>query len=1078
MRKVILQAFFLFIVSSLSAQLIRQPITNFSPRDFGQDVSSYTYSIAECDNGLIYVGTAFGVLQYDGVAWRFIPVKVGAAVTSIGVHKGRVYIGCHGDFGYLTPNDSGKFYFKSLASDLPKEDVNFSAVWKVLVLNDTIVFQAEESLFLYHNQSVTIIKPEKSFHQAFVDAGQLYVRERSQGLMVFDGTRFNLVPGGEKFLDYGVFAILPYTQSGQLLITREIGLWIKEGSNYRKVTLSKELDNQLAEAELLGAIVLDDGNYALYSIKGGLYILNQELNLLASYNINNGLPTSEIRGIAQDHYGNIWLATQKGASRLQYTSPFSIFDQSMGLFGNVKDASKINGNYLVGTNEGLFISQKEGLKAFEEITTIKGNVTAMQSTPTGLWIATKEGLWFYNGKFFNQINRVDLSSIAYIPEKKWVVTAGLGGFLIIDELTKSVLLNIRDIRADSYGLAYEFLDYNQVCQIWMGTVSSGVWQFRIKNDHSYSYDFYNFEDGLPLDWVCAYQVGSQVLFATSKGMLRFISPMEIYGLLNDESVDVEDLRGYFDGVDFPKYSFDKAITAFSYSPKTSYIALDYHVNTVSITDSVPSSFGFRTLELGRLNSLRHIDDELLVGGDDGFAIVRQIGKSDREYLAPNLSVRSITLGIDSVVWYGDSPLNGKPFLVPYSLNNIQIDLASTYYDNGAKALYTWRIKGTDSQLMRWSPQSTVTLSNLREGNYEIVVVAKNIYDQTSNELTIVFRVLPPWFRTWWAYTLYVLLALALVYAIIQFNIRRLKEQNRRLEEIVKARTKEVVEQKEQIEHILQDIQASINYAQRIQQALLPSRELIADSFPKHFIIFHPRDVVSGDFYWSTKVDQWVIVTVADCTGHGVPGAFMSMLGISFLNEIVRKKEVVNAAMILDQLREAVIEALKQTGKQNEQKDGMDMCIAAINTETRQCLWAGANNPLYIVRQGVEKLELNDPENSSYRIHSYESCQLTEIRADKMPVAIYTVMDNYTSHELQLQEGDRIYLFTDGYSDQFGGPDHRKFLAKNFRDLIAKTSSLPIDKQGMEIDRTFKTWMISSSRDGEQIDDVTVMGIEL
>ena len=157
---------------------------------------------------------------------------------------------------------------------------------------------------------------------------------------------------------------------------------------------------------------------------------------------------------------------------------------------------------------------------------------------------------------------------------------------------------------------------------------------------------------------------------------------------------------------------------------------------------------------------------------------------------------------------------------------------------------------------------------------------------------------------------------------------------------------------------------------------------------------------------------------------------------------------------------------------------MDMCIAAINTETRQCLWAGANNPLYIVRQGVEKLELNDPENSSYRIHSYESCQLTEIRADKMPVAIYTVMDNYTSHELQLQEGDRIYLFTDGYSDQFGGPDHRKFLAKNFRDLIAKTSSLPIDKQGMEIDRTFKTWMISSSRDGEQIDDVTVMGIEL
>ena len=126
----------------------------------------------------------------------------------------------------------------------------------------------------------------------------------------------------------------------------------------------------------------------------------------------------------------------------------------------------------------------------------------------------------------------------------------------------------------------------------------------------------------------------------------------------------------------------------------------------------------------------------------------------------------------------------------------------------------------------------------------------------------------------------------------------------------------------------------------------------------------------------------------------------------------------------------------------------------------------------------EKLETPNAEDGTYRIHSYDGCELTEIRGDKMPVAIYTVMENYSSHEVQLRKGDRIYLFTDGYSDQFGGPDHRKFLAKNFRDIIAKTSSLPIEKQGMEIDSTFKTWVNSGSKDGEQIDDVTVMGIEL
>ena len=961
-RKAILNIVLLLVAYSLNAQLIRQPITNFSPRDFGQDVSAYTYSIAECDNGQIYVGTAYGVLQYDGVTWRFIPVKVGAAVTSVIAHKGRVYVGCHGDFGYLDPDEAGKFMFKSLASDLPLEDASFSAVWKILVLNDTLVFQAEESLFLYHNEAITIVKPEDSFHLAFVDDGTLYVRERSQGLMFFDGTRFNLLSGGEIFVNHGVFAILPFSSTRQLLVTREKGLWIREGVNYQRAVLSKELEKHLSEAELLGAIILDDANYALYSIKGGLFILDPELNLLANYNINNGLPTSEIRDLAQDHYGNLWLATQKGASRLQYISPFSIFDQSLGLYGNVKAVSKLAGRYVVGTNEGLFISQSQGLKAFEEVSAVRANIAAMQTTPSGLWIVTREGLWFYDGRTFLQINRVDLSSITYIPERNWIVTAGIGGVLIINEATKSVVLNIPDVRADSYGLAYEMVDYNQVCQIWMGTATSGVWQFRINSSSSYNYDYYSFEDGLPLDWVCAYQVGKEVLFATSKGMLQFISPLELYTLLGDESANVEDLRGYFDGVDFPKYSFDKAITAFLYNSSVSYVALDYHVNSVSMNDSVPSSFGFKTLELGRLNALNLVNNELLVGGDEGFAIVRHLGKADRSYLPPDLSIRAITIGIDSVVWYGDIPLEGKPIVIPYSLNNIQIDLASNYFDNGATALYSWRLKGVDNQLLRWTNQSTVTLSNLREGDYELILVAKNIYDQTSNELTLLFKVLPPWYRTWWAYLLYILISILLVYAIIHFNIRRLKEQNRRLEEIVKERTREVVEKKEQIEHILQDIQASINYAQRIQQALLPSRELIAESFPKNFIIFYPRDVVSGDFYWSTRIDEWVIITVADCTGHGVPGAFMSMLGISFLNEIVRKKEVVNAAEILDQLREAVIEALKQTGKQNEQKDGMDMSIAAINTKTRQCIWAGANNPLYIVRQGGEKLETPNAED--------------------------------------------------------------------------------------------------------------------
>jgi len=437
------------------------------------------------------------------------------------------------------------------------------------------------------------------------------------------------------------------------------------------------------------------------------------------------------------------------------------------------------------------------------------------------------------------------------------------------------------------------------------------------------------------------------------------------------------------------------------------------------------------------------------------------------------------MGYDSVIWFGDVPLEEKSFIIPYSSNSLSIDVSSSYHDNGLGAQYSWMLKDVDQGFTRWSPQGKIQLSNLREGDYELIIVAKNIHDELGNEIKLSFRVLPPFYRTLWAFTLYVIIAIILVIFIIQLNIRRLKAQNRRLEEIVKQRTREVVEQKEHIENILEDIRSSINYAQRIQQALLPSREVINDYLPKHFIIFRPRDVVSGDFYWATKVGQWIIVTVVDCTGHGVPGAFMSMLGISFLHEIVRKEEVVNAAMVLNELRKAVIEALKQTGKQNEQKDGMDMSLVAINLEKRKCMWAGANNPLYIIRRNGSAFENEQSlDERKHRFFNYDSCKLYEIKADKMPVAIHTIMDNYTNHEIDLMEGDRLYLFTDGYADQFGGTEYRKFMAKSFKELIAKTSSMPILQQGKQMEKAFNEWITIGGEVVDQIDDVTVMGIEV
>ena len=270
---------------------------------------------------------------------------------------------------------------------------------------------------------------------------------------------------------------------------------------------------------------------------------------------------------------------------------------------------------------------------------------------------------------------------------------------------------------------------------------------------------------------------------------------------------------------------------------------------------------------------------------------------------------------------------------------------------------------------------------------------------------------------------------------------------------IEAQRDLVVLQKDHIQAQKEKITDSIDYARHIQQALLPSSEFAASNLGEHFILFKPKDVVSGDFYWATRVNEYLVVTVADCTGHGVPGAFMSMLGISFLNEIVGKKEVVKASEILDQLRSAVVDALRQRWETGEQKDGMDMALIVINTEKAHLQYAGANNPLYIVTAGKE---------------------LKVVKPDNQTVAINIEMKPFTNHEVELGKGDCIYLTTDGYHDQFGGPNNKKFKGKQLKELLVAIAEKPMGEQRELLNSTFESWKGSC----EQIDDVTILGMRI
>jgi two-component system, sensor histidine kinase LadS len=274
--------------------------------------------------------------------------------------------------------------------------------------------------------------------------------------------------------------------------------------------------------------------------------------------------------------------------------------------------------------------------------------------------------------------------------------------------------------------------------------------------------------------------------------------------------------------------------------------------------------------------------------------------------------------------------------------------------------------------------------------------------------------------------------------------------NRELEDKVRERTQEIRLQKEQIERQNKEIKYSFDYAKRIQSTVLPPVEVFETLFGEHFILLKPRDIVSGDFYWISQKNNKIIITASDCTGHGVPGSLMSMLGITMLHEIVNEKNFIHSDEILNELRTNIARTLKQEGKPGEQKDGMDMALLIYDRARGELEFSGANNPMYIIRDG----------------------KMIEYKGNNMPVAYYHHMADFTRHTIQLQKGDRVYLFTDGFPDQFGGPHGKKFKYKPFKELLMEVHDRPMDEQRRILQMVFDEWKGNL----DQIDDVLVMGL--
>ncbi|WP_291726385.1 SpoIIE family protein phosphatase [Bernardetia sp.] len=357
----------------------------------------------------------------------------------------------------------------------------------------------------------------------------------------------------------------------------------------------------------------------------------------------------------------------------------------------------------------------------------------------------------------------------------------------------------------------------------------------------------------------------------------------------------------------------------------------------------------------------------------------------------------------------------------------------------------------DKQTFLWHKNKRIFVSDIPNSKWKIFhfETAKEFYG------SIIFDI---------AYIIFANLFL-LVIIYLLFNTNRLRIRNK--------------DAKIKAENANQKIKESINYASRIQQALIPSTQALKNNFAEHFVFWRPRDVVSGDYYWVRDIGDEVVVVVADCTGHGIPGAFMSMLGISFLNQMVSSGKVL-PGQILDEMRKNVKRSLRQNLGSNSNKDGIDMAFFTICKSDNQLRFAGAHNPLYIVRKYEpncnDVVELK--ENKRVRLIESEdkksSFYLIELKPNAQPVGIYPKEQPFHTHHIQLKKGDCLYAFSDGFYDQTGGANKRKFMSKKFKQLLLQLADKPMNIQKKELGTTIDNWQ----QDYQQVDDMLILGIRV
>jgi len=1033
-------------------------------------VTSQIETIAQDQKGYLWVGTIAGLSRYDGYTFTNYTQKDGLAedwiTTSFEDKQGNIWFGHWG----------GGVSFYNLEADSIK-DLELESYSKYKLITD--IQQDNQGVMWFGTENAGLFSYDPIKKEA------LRVQSELPSVRIAD---------------------LVIDQYEKLWVATDIGTYILDPSNRTnpKILSSSVHTSAKNVSSMINAfskeIWISTTNNGIQKLK-----YNKDYSVIKhqSFSTLQGLPSQQIKTLYKDQSSNIWIGSKdKGVVQFiptpvkkgyfskgelnVFSNKFEMKYYHANTFGQDRE-----GNIWIGTEIGLNKYMGDVFKVYNHNDDLSNNLvwSILQDRKERMWFGTTGGISIFTFPIISgrkQYNSPDVKNISVAnglsenivialcqasSNDVWVGTENKGINILNEE--GKVIKKITEKQGLADNKVFSICEDNDK-NMWVGT-RNGVSKI---NPYNYTITNYTGADGLGGEKV--YKI-----YKDSKGYLWFgilggaltrhngksfktyeegdgLSQNFILSITEDKNKNIW-LGTYgdgvikYDGTRFTSYTTAQGLssnsTHFITTDKAGDVWVGQSLGIERFNDRTETfslygkQQGFAGLETNENAVCKDSEGNIWFGTLRG-AIKFAPYKDKKNEVEPQTYINKVKIFFNDVALQDGQELS-------YQENYLTFNSLGISLTNPGEVRYRYFLEGFDSE---WSPEtsnSAITYSNLAPGKYTFNVKAINNSGVENIEPTsLSFTVNPPFWKTWWFYLLCLILAIAAVVFYVKWREKSLKERQEFLETEVQKRTEELRKEKEIVDKQNQNIKESISYAKKIQQAILPPLNDVKKALPNSFIMYEPKDIVSGDFYWVHESKEKTLFAAVDCTGHGVPGAFMSIIGHNLLDKVVKEHNITEPAKILDILSKEIQKTLRQNSNEDGVKDGMDLSVCSIDKNSNTLEFAGAYNPLYLIRKG----------------------EIKEVKSDKIPIGKKGVESGkqFNNTVIPLEKGDMLYLFSDGYADQKGGPKSKKFYYPPFRQLLTDIHSLPLEKQKETLEKTMLDWKGNI----EQYDDMLIFGVKI